>query len=243
VSSVADDRLTAPEESITRRSPEGRLTLFDCWRDFVGRPTPPIIGSAIAIALAARIAVGHWSWRDLMIPVLILAMEPFTEWAIHVYVLHSKPFRLQGKTYNLPAEAEHREHHEAPAKLDGVLIPIPVVIGSIPLIAASSYGFANLVHLLAGGDLVALWTMWMLSAYAMLGLYEWIHFLIHSPYIPRGRYYKIARRSHRLHHYKNEHFWFGVTTDAGDRVIGTFPDPATVERSATARALHADLVD
>ena len=241
MTSGTQDSLTAPEASIPRKRPDGRLTLADCWRDFIRRPTPPIIGAAILAALVARIAVGDWSWRDAVLPVLILALEPFTEWAIHVYVLHSRPVKVAGKRFDLPAASEHREHHDDPAKLDGVLIPIYVVVGGIPLIAALTLGYAALVQLLVGGELIALWTSGMLAGYLMLGLYEWIHFLIHSPYVPRGRYYKSVRRSHRLHHYKNEHYWFGVTVDVGDRVIGTFPDPATVERSATARALHADV--
>ena len=46
-------------------------------------------------------------------------------------------------------------------------------------------------------------------------------------------------RNHRLHHYKNEHYWFTVTTaGTADRLFGTFPDPAGVPKSPTARALH-----
>jgi sterol desaturase/sphingolipid hydroxylase (fatty acid hydroxylase superfamily) len=81
----------------------------------------------------------------------------------------------------------------------------------------------------------------MVAAYAILGAYEWCHFLIHSPYVPRGRYYSAIRRSHRLHHYKNERYWFGVTSNVGDRVIGTYPDPRAVKRSTTARDLDKTL--
>jgi hypothetical protein len=46
-------------------------------------------------------------------------------------------------------------------------------------------------------------------------------------------------RNHRLHHYKNEHYWFTVTTTAtADRLFGTYSDPATVETSPTAKDLH-----
>jgi sterol desaturase/sphingolipid hydroxylase (fatty acid hydroxylase superfamily) len=79
-----------------------------------------------------------------------------------------------------------------------------------------------------------------LVSVAALGMvYEWTHYLIHSDYPPRSRTYKAVWRSHRLHHYKNEHYWFTVTTTAtADRVFGTFPDPATIEKSATAKNLH-----
>jgi sterol desaturase/sphingolipid hydroxylase (fatty acid hydroxylase superfamily) len=46
-------------------------------------------------------------------------------------------------------------------------------------------------------------------------------------------------RNHRLHHYKNEHYWFTVTTTStADRLFGTYPDPETVTTSKTAKNLH-----
>jgi sterol desaturase/sphingolipid hydroxylase (fatty acid hydroxylase superfamily) len=79
---------------------------------------------------------------------------------------------------------------------------------------------------------------------AALGLgYEWTHFLIHSDYRPKSRLYKAIWRNHRLHHYKNEHYWFTVTTSGtADRILGTYPDPTTVETSPTAKNLHAERV-
>ena len=77
--------------------------------------------------------------------------------------------------------------------------------------------------------------------FAYLGLfrYEWSHFLIHTPYVPRTRWYRAIWRNHRLHHFKHEGYWMGVSSNLGDRVLGTNPDQRTVQRSATARTLHA----
>jgi sterol desaturase/sphingolipid hydroxylase (fatty acid hydroxylase superfamily) len=69
--------------------------------------------------------------------------------------------------------------------------------------------------------------------------YEWTHFLIHTSYAPRGAVYRNLWRLHRLHHYKNEDYWFGVTGHLGDRVLGTAPDPKDVPLSPTARTLEA----
>ncbi len=76
---------------------------------------------------------------------------------------------------------------------------------------------------------------------ALMGMgYEWTHYLIHSDYRPKSAIYKAIWRNHRLHHYKNEHYWFTVTTAAtADRVLGTYPDPATTQTSRTAKNLHA----
>ena len=71
----------------------------------------------------------------------------------------------------------------------------------------------------------------------ILGLYEWCHFLIHTPYRPRGRYFRSIWRGHRLHHYKNERYWFGVTVNLADHVFRTFPAKDDVPTSPTARTL------
>jgi sterol desaturase/sphingolipid hydroxylase (fatty acid hydroxylase superfamily) len=96
------------------------------------------------------------------------------------------------------------------------------------------------IHLLIGGDRVAWWLSGVVVGYSILFTYEWCHFLIHSPYRPRGRYYKVIWRNHRLHHYKNEHYWFGVTSNLGDVVLGTDPQQSSVAKSATARSLGDD---
>jgi sterol desaturase/sphingolipid hydroxylase (fatty acid hydroxylase superfamily) len=48
-------------------------------------------------------------------------------------------------------------------------------------------------------------------------------------------------RAHRLHHFRNEHYWFGVTMHLGDRVLRTYPAKDAVPPSATARTLGMDL--
>jgi sterol desaturase/sphingolipid hydroxylase (fatty acid hydroxylase superfamily) len=121
-----------------------------------------------------------------------------------------------------------------------VLIPTPVLAGFLPLIALISWLLALPISRVAGGNRRTGAATGTLSAYLLLGAYEWCHYLIHTPYVPRGRLYKAIRRSHRLHHYKNERYWFGVTSNVGDRVLGTNPDQAEVTRSPTARALHAE---
>ena len=80
----------------------------------------------------------------------------------------------------------------------------------------------------------------LLTGYILVGAYEWTHFLIHTAYRPRSRYYRSIWRNHRLHHYKNEHYWHGITNTLSDRVLRTLPDQADVPRSPTARTLHGD---
>jgi sterol desaturase/sphingolipid hydroxylase (fatty acid hydroxylase superfamily) len=75
---------------------------------------------------------------------------------------------------------------------------------------------------------------------ALMFGYEWVHYLVHSDYRPHSRAFRAVWRNHRLHHYKNEHYWFTVTTaGTADRLFGTCPDAADVQTSGTVRSLHS----
>jgi hypothetical protein len=234
------DRLTASQDSISRRDPNV-LMLGDCWRAFAWRRTPPLLGAAIVGSLALRLVLGHYDWRDLVVVAGVVGLTPIAEWAIHVYLLHCRPFRLFGRRIDLLAAREHRAHHEAPAELDGVLIPRYAVLIFIPLIALTVWAVSFPIHAVLGGsDRLAHAATGLCVSYAILFAYEWCHFLIHTPYRPHGRYYRSIWRGHRLHHYKNERYWFGVTSTVGDHLLRTAPDQSTVPKSNTARTLGVD---
>jgi hypothetical protein len=232
------DALTAPADAIPRRRPEV-LTLADCWRSFARRPSPPLLAAAVAGAVALRLLLGHYDWRDLVVAAGVVAAMPPVEWLIHVYLLHAKPLNVAGRRLDLMAAREHRAHHREPAVLEGVLIPAYAVLIFVPMIALTVWVLSFPIHLVFGGDRLAHAATGLVVSYVLLFSYEWCHFLIHAPYKPRGRYYRSIWRGHRLHHYKNEHYWFGVTSTVGDRLLGTAPDQTTVPKSTTARTLGA----
>ena len=207
-------------------------TLGAAWREFRVKRAPQLIAVAIGAAAAARVAIGGFSWRDLVAAGFLAVVYPFGEWAIHVHLLHLKPFRWRGRRVELPTAAAHRVHHEAPERLD--LINFSPSEALAILLLAVPVAVAPLAIVFGAGPLVTA----LLTGYALVGLYEWTHFLIHTAYRPRSRFYRSAWRNHRLHHFKNEHFWHGVTNNISDRVLGTNPEQSEVRRSPTARTLH-----
>ena len=212
-------------------------TLGACWREFMRHSSPRAALAAIAFALCARVYVGGWSWRDAVPPLALFAAQPFVEWVIHKYLLHLPPFELFGRRIELYGSIQHRNHHKAPSNLDRVLlsgieiasffVQIAIVIWLLTLGLASAVGASVLPLTLTG----------IAFAYAGLFRYEWSHFLIHTPYVPRTRWYRAIWRNHRLHHFKNEGYWMGVSSNFGDRVLGTNPDQRAVPKSPTARTL------
>ncbi|MEM6994650.1 MAG: sterol desaturase family protein [Myxococcota bacterium] len=205
------------------------LTLAEAALIFTRRTSPRIIAGLLTVFLVARLVVGGLTGWDLLLVAALVGLHPMTEWVIHVGILHWRPRRVGPVTVDTLLASEHRAHHERPH--DERHWFIPVRSGLIGL------GLAGVLALLllptAGLALTVL-----VVAHAIGLTYEWTHFLCHTSYRPKGRIFKRIWRHHRLHHFKNEHYWMGVTMHLGDRILHTRPDPKAVETSPTCRNLH-----
>lgn len=207
-----------------------RLTLPAAAAEFAKHPSPWMIGVTAAAALTARVIVGGWHWWEALIPLALLAAMPVTEWLIHVLILHARPRTVLGIRFDSLLARKHREHHGAPRELPQIFIPWQsLLVLAPPLLAIALLAFPS-----AGVGLT------FLASVAILALgYEWTHYLIHTDYRPRHAPYHRVWRNHRDHHFKNEHYWFTVTTSGtADRLLGTCPEAASVPTSPTARNLH-----
>lgn len=218
-----------PDQPAAYTSPG--LSLSGAAGIFVRCLNAQLIAAVLVVAAVARLVIGGWTVTDAIVAGVILALEPLTEWVIHVTILHLRPMTVRGRTIDLYIAKRHRRHHQDPRVIRHVLIPRPVVVRllifSVPL-------YWLVTPTLRTG-LTAL-----VTAYAMLLTYEWTHFLIHSSYQPKSWYYRYIHRAHRLHHYKNEKYWFGVTVHFADHLLKTFPERDAVETSPTARTLGVD---
>ncbi|WP_280252644.1 sterol desaturase family protein [Nocardia abscessus] len=207
------------------------LTLGQAFEEFRRHPSPWMIGTTLVGAVITRIVVGDWQPTDLLVPAVMLAMFPVFEWIVHVTVLHWRPRRLGPIALDSELARKHREHHVDPRDIPLIFIPTRTLsVLVVVLVALALFAFPRL-----GLGLTFLITI------TLLGLgYEWTHYLVHTDYKPKGSIYRAVWRNHRHHHYKNEHYWFTVTSSGtADRLFGTYPDPATTETSPTARNLHS----
>jgi hypothetical protein len=84
-------------------------TLSAARREFARKRSPWMIGGAILVVGIVRLALGDFSWRDLVAVAAMLVVYPFGEWAIHVYLLHMKPVRIAGRRVEPPAARDHRQ--------------------------------------------------------------------------------------------------------------------------------------
>jgi hypothetical protein len=230
---LAAERLAADEARITGQARRRTsLSLGAAWREFWRHPSPWMIASFLLGSVVARILVGGGSWWELVIPAALVALFPVIEWVIHVVILHWRPRALGPVRVDSRLARDHRAHHADPRDLPLVFIPWKALLWLLP-------GYVVVALLAMPGRPAAL--SLLVSVYAVKFAYEWTHYLVHSDYRPSSRWYRSVWRNHRLHHYKNEHYWFTVTSaGTADRLFGTYPaDPSAVPTSPTVKDLHA----
>jgi sterol desaturase/sphingolipid hydroxylase (fatty acid hydroxylase superfamily) len=187
-----------------------------------------VLGAGTAAALASRLALGRWTKRDATAAAVIVGIEPFVEWMIHVHVLHQRPREVDGRTVDSLLARSHRAHHRDPRDPELVFIPRQTLLPTIAALATMNIAGARALRPALTG---------FATAVASLGVYEWTHFLIHSAYRPKTALYRTIRRTHQLHHFRNENYWFGIITPVSDKVLNTYPDKDEVPASKTAKTL------
>ncbi|KAF8072613.1 hypothetical protein HT031_000273 [Scenedesmus sp. PABB004] len=143
------------------------------------------------------------------------------EWVVHKHLLHS--------SFEWPGKAIHAAHHAAP--YHHVSLDPPWLVLSV--MAAAGAAAAGVF---SGGPLALTAT----GAYVTAGLcYEFLHYVVHTRWLPRSAYLRAVRRHHQLHHLRNEDYWLSFTLPAVDRLFGTLPARGSaVPLSDAARAAH-----
>src|SRR5258708_33408329 len=99
-------------------------SLSEAGKTFFRQKTPRILAPATAAAIAARLSLGRLDRTDLIIAAVILWLEPFTEWVIHVFLLHFRPRIIAGRRIDPLVARKYRALHRHPKDLPLVFIPM-----------------------------------------------------------------------------------------------------------------------
>ena len=141
-------------------------------------------------------------------------MAGMLSWTLFEYIMHRFAFhfvadspRAQRFIYVL-----HGNHHEYPRDKERLFMP------PVPSLIIASIIFS--LFYMAMGTFTFMFFPGFLLGYLMYGS---MHFAIHA-WNPPYKWMKPLWRNHHLHHYKNEHKGFGVSTTLWDRVFGTMFD-------------------
>ncbi len=146
--------------------------------------------------------------------VLLLFFTGMFSWTLFEYVAHRYIFHWMGDNKNMQKVAYimHGNHHEYPRDRQRLFMP------PVPSIIIAGVVFSLFYLFLRNVTL-------MIFPGFMLGylLYATMHYAIHA-WNPPFKWMKGLWRNHHLHHYKDEHKGFGVSSTLWDHVFGTMFD-------------------
>jgi sterol desaturase/sphingolipid hydroxylase (fatty acid hydroxylase superfamily) len=131
------------------------------------------------------------------------------EYVMHRFVFHHIAKTDRGKRINYVL---HGNHHEYPRDKERLFMP-----AAPSLIIASTLFF--IYWLIIGKNIFAFFPGFMLGYL----IYGSMHYAIHA-WNPPFKWMKGLWRNHHLHHYKQDHRGFGVSSTLWDHVFGTMFD-------------------
>jgi hypothetical protein len=195
---------------------------------FLRRTSIWIYLSLCAVLLALQL---HWGVFLANLPLAALVvLVPFYEWIVHKYFLHLS-FRSRFPRFQNYLNTIHSSHHADPKEVTTTFAPVAIGL-TIPI------QFFLVFWLLSGSVETGVAAAFLTQAYYLF--YEWMHLAHHLDfYRPKTAWGARLRRAHAWHHYKNEHYWWGVTSNFADRVLGTMPEPEDVARSHSVKELQS----
>jgi sterol desaturase/sphingolipid hydroxylase (fatty acid hydroxylase superfamily) len=186
-----------------------------------------LLAAASALSLALVLAL-QLPWPRVLLHAGIAAVVWFFfEYFFHRFALHFPPDKLTWFT----ALHVHWKHHFEPNEPRLVFTPwwaLLLMLAGTAAVGSQTEGLVSVGGALLGMSLT-------------LYFYETTHLAAHVAYRPRTRWGQAMKRFHLLHHFQNEHYWFGVTHPVLDVLFGTAKPAKAVERSKTARTLGAEV--
>lgn len=175
------------------------------FREFFGNHVIQFISVLIVVGilLTVKFYQGYLTLLCLIAGALIYAIA---EYFVHRYILHEFP-KLFPTLYQ-----GHMDHHRNPNDLKHMFSPVyyDMLIYFVYLTLLWLL-FRNLSYIapIATGTL-------LFQLY-----YQWMHYAAHRPVVPRTAWGRWMKKKHLLHHFQDEHTWYGVSHPVLDFMMHT----------------------
>ncbi|WP_027092876.1 sterol desaturase family protein [Cohnella thermotolerans] len=180
------------------------------YREFFSNSMIAFIVALTVAGLALTIATFQ-GYMTVVCFVCGMIVYAIFEYVVHRFLLHQFP-RLIPAMYR-----GHVAHHEHPNELEHLFSPLRY--------DASAYAVYVLVVWAALRDL-PLVCAWIAGTALFQLYYQWMHYVAHRPITPITPWGKWMRKKHLLHHFMDEHAWYGVSHPTLDYLLGTHkPSP------------------
>ncbi|WP_153127269.1 sterol desaturase family protein [Peribacillus tepidiphilus] len=186
-----------------------------------------IVMFTLFIGIASFVIGKGLTWSLFLYFAIGLVTFMFSEYITHRFLFHIKAPKNAFLLKVL--KRLHYDHHKDPNDLKLLFLPIWF---SIPNLAVLSLIFFFITSTLIGTLAFSLGLIFMLL------VYEWKHYVAHRPFKVKSKFGQWLKKTHILHHYKNENYWYGVSTPFIDVLFGTLKDAKEVETSQTVKDLE-----
>ncbi len=146
------------------------ITLRQAAGRFLGHLCPKLLLAGATTWWLIRVALGNWSWHDVVITAGLVLTWPLMEWLTHYWLLHRGAIKVFGREFEPIFVYTHRVHHRNPWNPElGLAVPYVIAIYVLgpPLPWSLVVPFPQAM---TGAAVVT----------SLLLNYEWVHFLIHT---------------------------------------------------------------
>jgi len=177
-----------------------------------GYVPPAVFGPWALLMMFFAIGYGSYSWQQS----LLFIVTGMLSWTLIEYFLHRLPFHHPSDKapWKYLTTGHHMLHHEFPNRADYVVAPIKmsVIIFSVFLVLTAIFTQSLVI--------TGLWGSGVIIGYL---IYEWLHYSAHHR-VPKTRLGDYLKKYHLIHHFKDSHNYFGVSSPFWDILFGTKPD-------------------
>ncbi len=194
---------------------KGQAQLFrNSYLEMLTKTHPLVIWSIYLPIIIYFIFHGYSAFQFSAARIGIIFLGGMLFWTLFEYIMHRFVFHLVAESDRAKKiiYVMHGNHHHFPRDKERLFMP------PVPSLILASILF-SIFYLLMGPFAFVFFPGFMLG-YLMYGS---MHYAIHA-WNPPFKWMKPLWRNHHLHHYKNDHRGFGVSTTIWDRVFGTMFD-------------------
>lgn len=179
--------------------------------------------AAAALAVAVPGLLVHYQWAVLLLGSVVYFTSEYTT---HRFFFHMK--RPSNPWLLKLVERLHYQHHEAPNDLHLLFLPLWYTLPQFALLGLITWAITRSVGMV--GAILA-------GISCTLLYYEWMHYVAHRPISPLTPWGRWMKKYHLWHHFKNEHYWYGVTNPSLDMLLGTYKPEKEIASSGTTRTI------
>jgi sterol desaturase/sphingolipid hydroxylase (fatty acid hydroxylase superfamily) len=194
---------------------KGQAKLFrNNYLEMLTKTHPLVIWGIYLPIIVFFIFHGHSAFQFSGPRIVVIFLAGMLFWTLFEYIMHRFVFHLVAESERAKKiiYVMHGNHHHFPRDKERLFMP------PVPSLIIASILF-SIFYFLIGTNAFVFFPGFMLG-YLMYGT---MHYAIHA-WNPPFKWMKPLWRNHHLHHYKNDHRGFGVSTTIWDRVFGTMFD-------------------